>query len=96
MIGKAGGVTAAEALSVGLPMLVFEPIPGQEARNADYLVAEGAAIKGEGLGSLAEQVSFLLRPGALEQAKARAASLGRPDAADRVLDEILAFRPAID
>ncbi|WP_054949351.1 MGDG synthase family glycosyltransferase [Numidum massiliense] len=40
---KAGGLTTSEALAMGLPMLLFRPIPGQEEENARYLIGEGAA-----------------------------------------------------
>ncbi len=45
IITKPGGITCAEALSKGLPMIIVSPIPGQEANNTSYLVAHGAAIK---------------------------------------------------
>lgn len=45
IITKAGGITTAEALAKGLPILVVNPIPGQERMNTDHLVSEGAAIE---------------------------------------------------
>jgi processive 1,2-diacylglycerol beta-glucosyltransferase len=44
IITKPGGVTCAEALSKGLPMIIISPIPGQEANNTSYLTRQGAAI----------------------------------------------------
>ncbi len=44
IITKPGGITTAEALSKGLPMLIIEPIPGQEANNTMYLTQKGAAV----------------------------------------------------
>ena len=38
MVGKAGGLTVAEATTLGVPMVIYDPIPGQEEYNADYLV----------------------------------------------------------
>jgi len=43
IITKPGGLTCAEALSKKLPMLLISPIPGQEQRNAFYLINNGAA-----------------------------------------------------
>lgn len=43
VLTKAGGLTTSEALSMGLPMLLYRPIPGQEEQNAQYLIDEGAA-----------------------------------------------------
>jgi processive 1,2-diacylglycerol beta-glucosyltransferase len=45
IITKPGGITTAEALSKGLPMVIVRPIPGQEESNTDYLISKGAAIR---------------------------------------------------
>jgi len=44
MVTKAGGISTAECLAVGTGMLLAPPIPGQEAGNARYLEAGGAAV----------------------------------------------------
>jgi UDP-N-acetylglucosamine:LPS N-acetylglucosamine transferase len=43
LLTKAGGVTLAEAFCCGLPVLAFDPLPGQEEGNARYIVERGAA-----------------------------------------------------
>ena len=43
--GKSGGLTIAEAAVAGVPMVVLDPIPGQETRNADVLLNAGAGVK---------------------------------------------------
>lgn len=43
-ISKAGGLTVTEALAMELPMLLYRPIPGQERRNARFMIQTGAAI----------------------------------------------------
>lgn len=45
IISKPGGVTTAEILAVGIPLIIFAPLPGQEDRNTDYLLNKGVAIK---------------------------------------------------
>lgn len=42
-VTKPGGLTSSECLAMGLPMILIDPIPGQEDRNARYLVTNGAA-----------------------------------------------------
>jgi processive 1,2-diacylglycerol beta-glucosyltransferase len=42
VISKAGGITVTEALAMELPMLIYRPIPGQEGRNARFVVQLGA------------------------------------------------------
>ncbi|MGG0656066.1 MGDG synthase family glycosyltransferase [Rummeliibacillus pycnus] len=38
LISKPGGVTITEAMAMELPLLIYHPLPGQEAGNADYLM----------------------------------------------------------
>ncbi len=49
IVTKAGGLTTAEALIKGLPIFLVNPIPGQETRNAEYLIKNGVAIEIEDL-----------------------------------------------
>ena len=44
IITKPGGVTTAEALAKNLPMIISNPIPGQESRNTRILVSNKAAV----------------------------------------------------
>lgn len=43
MITKPGGLSSSEALAANCPMMIINPIPGQEQRNSDYLLENGAA-----------------------------------------------------
>lgn len=45
IITKPGGLTTSEALAKQIPMLINNPIPGQEDRNVEFLLNAGAAIK---------------------------------------------------
>lgn len=47
MISKPGGVTTTEAMAMELPLLIYNPLPGQEEDNADYFVKSGLAIMAE-------------------------------------------------
>ena len=44
VVTKPGGLTSSESLASGLPMVVINPIPGQEEENAEFLVNSGVAI----------------------------------------------------
>jgi processive 1,2-diacylglycerol beta-glucosyltransferase len=44
MIAKSGGLTTSESLAKGIPMIVTQPIPGQETRNTDFLKSHEAAF----------------------------------------------------
>jgi processive 1,2-diacylglycerol beta-glucosyltransferase len=86
MIGKPGGLTTSETLARGLPMVIVNPIPGQEERNADYLLEEGAAIRGNNLPALAWKLDRLLAdPGRLATLQANARRIARPHAARDVV-----------
>lgn len=45
IITKPGGLTTSEALAKQIPMLMNNPIPGQEDRNVEFLLNAGAAMK---------------------------------------------------
>lgn len=44
VVTKPGGLTSTESLASGLPMLIINPIPGQEEENARFLEKSGAAV----------------------------------------------------
>jgi len=89
-ITKPGGLTTSECLAMGLPMVVVSPIPGQEERNADFLLENGAALKACDAGALAYRVAKLLdEPKELAMLRRNAERLGKPNAARSVLDTVL-------
>lgn len=45
IVTKPGGLTTSEAMAKGLPMIMANPIPGQEDRNVEFLLNNGAALK---------------------------------------------------
>ena len=91
VITKPGGLTTSECLAMGVPMVVYAPIPGQEERNADYVLEQGAALKAVDLISLEYRVRQLLaEPERLTRMRECARRLGQPQAARRVLDIVQA------
>jgi processive 1,2-diacylglycerol beta-glucosyltransferase len=89
-IGKPGGLTTSEALACGLPMVIFSPIPGQEERNSDHLLEEGAGIRCNELTTLPFKIDRLLEnPERLSAMRRAAAAMGRPDAARTVVQTLL-------
>ena len=92
-IGKPGGLTTAEAVASGLPMCVFNPIPGQEERNCDHLLEEGIAIKCNDLITLPYKITKLLDdPARMAQMKRQALSFAKPDAAQTVVRTLIEDR----
>lgn len=45
IVTKPGGLTTSESLAKGLPMVLINPIPGQEDRNVEFLLNNGLAVK---------------------------------------------------
>jgi processive 1,2-diacylglycerol beta-glucosyltransferase len=89
-IGKPGGLTTAEALASALPMIIVDPIPGQEERNSDHLLEKGCALKSNELTTLAWKIDQLLdEPDRLATMKRNAAELGRPNAARTIVDTLI-------
>ena len=43
VITKPGGLTSSESMASHLPMIIINPIPGQEEENADFLEKSGVA-----------------------------------------------------
>lgn len=92
VVSKPGGLTTSEVLARGAAMAIVNPIPGQEARNSDFLLENGAAIKINNTATLAFKVGALLRdPARLARLKENARKLGRPDAALDVARRVLAW-----
>lgn len=60
LVTKPGGMTTAEAICCGLPLLLYSPIPGQEEANAKSLLKDGTALQVNTLEQLANTVSSLL------------------------------------
>lgn len=81
-ISKPGGLTVAEALVLQTPLVIINPIPGQETRNSDYLLEQGAAIKVNNPRLLAHRVHELLDDDArLTVLRTAAGRIARPSAA---------------
>lgn len=90
LVAKPGGLTVAEALARGVPLLAFRPIPGQEDANVAFLQQHRV---GQLVRTPTEAVATVRRlidnPVELKTIRARAAMLGFPDAAYRVARQIL-------
>jgi processive 1,2-diacylglycerol beta-glucosyltransferase len=90
VITKAGGLIVSETLARGTPLLVIDPIPGQEEWNADYVVGAGAGIQLRMAEAVPDAVRQLLaRPERLAMLRAGAQEAGRPRAALDIAEYVL-------
>jgi len=90
IITKPGGLTSSEALAMGKPLFILNPIPGQEAANSDFLLERGAAAKVNRVEDLPFRIEQLLGSKKLDAMGLAAKKLGRPHAAETVCREVLA------
>jgi processive 1,2-diacylglycerol beta-glucosyltransferase len=90
MVTKPGGVTLAEAACAGVPLLLVRPLPGQETGNTQAVVHHGAALHIRNEYDVTRSVTTLLNnPKLLRMMRSKALALARPDAADRIVRQVL-------
>jgi processive 1,2-diacylglycerol beta-glucosyltransferase len=89
-IGKPGGLTTAEAMATGLPMVIVAPNPGQEDRNSNHLLEEGVAIKCNDFITLAyKSINSSIIRIAWPRCERKRWPTGRPQAAVTIVDTLL-------
>jgi processive 1,2-diacylglycerol beta-glucosyltransferase len=89
IITKPGGLTTSEALALGKPLFILNPIPGQEAANSDFLLERGAAAKVNRVEDLPFRIEKLVDSKKLVEMARAAKALGRPQSATAVCQEVL-------
>lgn len=90
VVTKPGGITTAECLIKRLPMIIINPIPGQEAKNTEFLLSHDVAVQAEDANDVALFVDeFLRNPEKLRRMREAAKTLGRPHAAADAARNIL-------
>lgn len=91
LVSKAGGLTSAEAMALGVPMLVVDPIPGQESRNAEMIVEQRAGWKALDIANIGYKIKRIIEePRLLAEARAATTQLARPNAAMDILRDVYA------
>ena len=92
LVTKPGALTVCEALVSETPLLLYEPIPGQEWENAVFLTQRGVALWAKNRQELKDGVTTLLtRPDQVEKLRKEAEALRRPAAAGAVATAALAL-----
>jgi processive 1,2-diacylglycerol beta-glucosyltransferase len=91
VVTKAGGLIVSEVLARGRPLVLVDPIPGQEEWNADYVVSVGAGVQVR-LGPMVPAVveNLVANPTHRQVLEEGAARAGRPMAALTIADAVLA------
>lgn len=94
VVGKPGGLTVAEVLACGRPLLATRALRGQEGFNVRFIERHcvGALLSDE---ELTDRVEFLLtHPDELSSLKTRARELGLRNGADAIAQQILSLTSA--
>ncbi|MDB5732863.1 MAG: Monogalactosyldiacylglycerol synthase [Variovorax sp.] len=90
VVTKPGGLTLAECLALGKPLLLMSPIARHEEHNANFLMEEGAAwLAHDAIGLRYKLARLLAAPDKLRAMAVASFALGQPQAARRVLDHAL-------
>lgn len=90
IITKAGGLITSEILARATPMIIVDPIPGQEEQNADVIAAAGAGVQLRLLEMVAPAVQYLVdHPDRLAEMRRAAVKIGHPRAALNIAEQIL-------
>lgn len=90
IVTKAGPSTISEACIAGLPMIIYDAIPGQESGNVEYVVDNRAGVFTPNTDGVIEALSSWLAEGAdgLQRRSEFARRLARPNAVWDIADEV--------
>lgn len=93
LVTKAGPATISEACIAGVPMILYDAIPGQETGNIDYVVDNGAGVYAPTPVEVGAALTTWLHrgPDFLRQMSESARALGRPNAVFEIADEVWAY-----
>ena len=90
VITKPGGLTTSECMVSNKPMLIINPIPGQEEENAEFLVSHGVAFWLKKNDNISRVLKTIARnPDKLEETKKNIKKIAKPYATSKIC-EILA------
>jgi len=90
ILTKAGGLITTEALQKGVIPFLIENYPGQEERNADFLLEEGLAIKINQYSSLRYKILKILKnPERMREMRERGKEFSKGDSALKIAEKIL-------
>ena len=90
VITKPGGLTTTESLASGLPIIVINPIPGQEEENAEFLEKNGVAVWIKKNDNIQDELYKILNsPEKLHDMKIRARLLAKKNSTKDICEILL-------
>lgn len=92
LVTKAGPGTITEAVNAGLPIILYNRIPGQEDGNVDYVVDKGVGQWAPSPSATAAAVrGWLESPEAVSAAAENCRRIARPKAAQEIAELLVAY-----
>lgn len=85
IVTKAGAVTLTEAITIGVPVVVYKPIPGQERGNAEYWERKCALRLATDAASLHTAIGSAIQ----SDGSKSTSPIGQSDASRVIVDEVL-------
>lgn len=93
IITKPGGLTVSESMAKGIPMILINPIPGQEDRNTEFLLNNGLAQKVSTTFPIDEAIfQFLTNKWRGENLEEGIRYIGKPNSTKDLCEFILSFQ----
>ena len=90
VVTKPGGLTLSESLASGLPIIIINPIPGQEEENADFLVRNGVGIWIKKEDEVAKTIKSIYRhPEKLDAMREAVSKLAKPDSTKNICEILM-------
>lgn len=90
VVTKPGGLTTTESLASNLPIVIINPIPGQEEENASFLENNGVGIWIKKQDDIKERLESILKnPKKLDEMKHHTRELSKPNSTENICKTIL-------
>ena len=90
VVTKPGGLTTTESLASNLPIVIINPIPGQEEENASFLENNGVGIWIKKYDNIKERLESILKnPKKLDEMKHHTRELSKPNSTENICKTIL-------
>ena len=95
LITKAGGVTISEALASNIPLILFNPVPGQEMENARYFKKHNMSKIAKNQEEVLKYVEQLLSKDNIENMKFNMWENYSPKAGYNICEDIMSYLDSI-
>lgn len=90
VITKPGGLTTTESLASGLPLIIIDPLPGQEEENAEFIENSGAGIWVKDSDNIETiLLDIFNNPDKIESMKSKARLIAKKNSTQNIVETLL-------